>query len=153
VRKSKAVEMPMQKLTVRLTIIPFILLAVTSTDAQADSMKIRIRTNGNEIAATLVDNAASRDFVSLLPLKVKLEDYGETEKISYLPRKLSTEGTPPGSDPSAGDVSYYAPWGNLALFRRDFRYSSGLIKLGKIDSGLEALNTPGAFEVTIDLIR
>ena len=116
-------------------------------------MKIRIRIKAHEIVATLVDDPTSADFVSLLPLKLKLEDYGETEKIGYLPRKLSTEGAPPGSDPSAGDVSYYAPWGNLALFRRDFRYSSGLIRLGKIDSGLEALNVPGSVEVTIDLIR
>ena len=128
------------------------LLAVASADAEADSMKIRIRINGHEIAATLIDSATSRDFVSLLPLKLKFEDYGDTEKISYLPRKLSTEGAPPGSDPSVGDVSYYAPWGNLAIFRRDFRYSSGLIKMGKVDTGLEALNVPGSVEITIDLI-
>ena len=65
-------------------------------------MKIRIAMNGNEITATSIDNATSRDFVSLLPLKLKLEDYGETEKIGYLPRKLSTEGAPPGSDPRLG---------------------------------------------------
>ncbi len=74
----------------------------------------------------MIDNATSRDFVSLLPLKLKLEDYGETEKIGYLPRKLSAEGAPSGSDPSVGDVSYYAPWGNLAIFRRDFHYSKHL---------------------------
>jgi hypothetical protein len=138
-----------------LAAIAFAALSVslTSAGAETDSMKIRITINGNEIAATLIDNATSRDFVSLLPLKLKLEDYGETEKISYLPRKLATEGAPPGSDPSTGDVSYYAPWGNLALFRRDFRYSSGLIKLGKIDSALEALNISGSVEATIDLIR
>jgi hypothetical protein len=147
--------MPKRKSTLLLAAISFAALAVslTSAGAETDSMKIRVRINGNEIAATLIDNATSRDFVSLLPLKLKLEDYGETEKISYLPRKLATEGAPPGSDPSAGDVSYYAPWGNLALFRRDFRYFSGLIKLGKIDSGLEALNNPGSVEVTIELIR
>lgn len=128
-------------------------LAVTSADAETDGMKIRIRMNGNEVTATLIDNATSRDFASLLPLTLKLEDYGETEKIGYLPRKLSTEGAPPGSDPSVGDVSYYAPWGNLAIFRRDFRYSSGLIKLGKVDTGMEALNVPGSVKVTIDLIR
>ena len=128
-------------------------LAVTSADAETDGMKIRIRMNGNEVTATLIDNATSRDFASLLPLTLKLEDYGETEKIGYLPRKLSTEGAPPGSDPSVGDVSYYAPWGNLAIFRRDFRYSSGLIKLGKVDTGIEALNVPGSVKVTIDLIR
>lgn len=101
--------MPKRKPTVLLAAIVFALLAGASTDAEADTVKIRIGINGNEIAATLSDNPTSRDFVSLLPLKLKLEDYGETEKIAYLPRKLSTEGAPPGSDP---DVSYYAPWGN-----------------------------------------
>jgi hypothetical protein len=145
--------MSKRKPSVLLLAITFVVLAATSADAETDSMKIRIRMNGNEIKATLIDNATSRDFVSLLPLKLKLEDYGATEKISYLPRKLSTEGAPPGSDPSAGEVSYYAPWGNLAIFRRDFRYSSGLIKLGKVDTGVEALKVPGSVEVTIDLIR
>jgi hypothetical protein len=141
------------KFTALLLAITFPVLAATSADAERDNMKIRIGMNGNEITATLINNATSRDFVSLLPLKLKLEDYGETEKIGYLPRKLSSEGAPPGSDPSAGDVSYYAPWGNLAIFRKDFHYSSGLIKLGKVDTGLEALTVAGSVEVTIDLIR
>ena len=116
-------------------------------------MKIRININRSEITATLIDNVTSRDFLSLLPLKLKLEDYGETEKIGYLPKKLTTEGAPPGIEPSLGDVSYYAPWGNLALFRRDFRYSPGLIKLGKVDTGLEALNVRGSADATIDLVK
>ena len=146
-------EMSKRKYTSRLAASVVAVLAVTSADAETDGMKIRIRMNGNEVTATLIDNATSRDFASLLPLTLKLEDYGETEKIGYLPRKLSTEGAPPGSDPSVGDVSYYAPWGNLAIFLRDFRYSSGLIKLGKVDTGMEALNVPGSVKVTIDLIR
>jgi hypothetical protein len=143
--------MPQRRSTILLAAIAFALLAAASVDAEADTMKIRIRINGTEVAATLIDNPTSRDFVSLLPLTLTLEDYGDTEKIGYLPRKLSTEGAPPGSEPSAGDVSYYAPWGNLALFRKDFRYSSQLVKLGTIDSGGEALNVPGPAEVTIDL--
>lgn len=136
-----------------LAVVVSAILTVTSAGAEINSMKIRIEINGKEIVATLIDSPTSRDLVSLLPLKLKLDDYGETEKIGYLPRKLSTEGAPAGSDPSAGDISYYAPWGNLALFRKDFRYSSGLIKLGKIDSGVEALNVSGSVEATIDLIR
>lgn len=147
-RVSKARNLPFSLLA-----IAFAVLATTSADAETDTMKIRIAMNGNEITATLIDKATSRDFVSLLPLKLKLEDYGETEKIGYLPRKLSTEGAPAGSDPTIGDVSYYAPWGNLALFRKDFRYSTGLIKLGRINSGLEALEVPGSVEVTIALVR
>src|SRR5215212_10476127 len=83
----------------------------------ADTMKIRITFNGGAITATLTESTTSRDFVSLLPMDLSLEDYGETEKIGYLPRKLSTDGAPPGSNPSAGDVAYCAPWGNLAPFR------------------------------------
>jgi hypothetical protein len=79
-----------------------------------------------------------------------LEDYAATEKISDLPRRLSTEGAPAGSDPSIGDIAYYSPWGNLAIFYKDFRYSSELIKLGKIDSGVEALNVRGSAKVTIE---
>src|SRR3954447_563828 len=75
-----------------------------------------------------------------------------TEKIGYLPRKLSTVGAPAGTDPATGDVTYYAPWGNLALFHKDFRYSIGLIPLGEIESGLEALREPGSVTATIELI-
>ncbi len=117
------------------------------------AMKIRLKIQDNVITATLLDNATSRDFVSLLPISLTLEDYAATEKISDLPRNLSTEGAPAGSDPSIGDIAYYSPWGNLAIFYRDFRYSSGLIKLGKIVSGIEALNVPGSAKVTVELIE
>ena len=65
----------------------------------------------------------------MLPLTLTLKDYAGTEKISDLPRKLSTQGAPSGSDPSVGDITLYAPWGNLAIFYRDFGYASGLIIL------------------------
>lgn len=139
--------------TLLLAVMTFAVLTAESLGAEAGPMKIRITMNGKAITATLIDNPTSRDFVSLLPLKLKLEDYGETEKISYLPRKLSTEGAPRGSEPLAGDVSYYAPWGNLAIFRKDFSYSSGLVKMGTIDSGFDAFTAPGSAEATIDLIR
>jgi hypothetical protein len=116
-------------------------------------MKIRIIVEDQEMTATLNDSKATQDFISLLPLTLTLEDYAGTEKISDLPRRLSTEGAPPGSDPSVGDIAYYAPWGNLAIFYRDFRYSSGLIILGRMDSGIEALSVPGSVNVTIELIE
>jgi hypothetical protein len=91
--------------------------------------------------------------VSLLPLSLTLKDYAATEKVSDLSKKLSTEGAPPGIDPSIGDIAYYAPWGNLAVFYRDFGYSNGLIKLGTIDSGIEAMSRPGPLRVRIELIE
>ena len=123
------------------------------SNGRVEGMKIRMNVEGEVVTATLDDNATSRDFVSLLPLTLTLKDYAETEKVSDLPKRLSTEGAPPGADPSVGDIAYYAPWGNLAVYYRDFGYSDGLVKLGKIDSGVEALNRPGPLKVTIELIK
>ena len=80
-----------------------------------------------------------------------LEDYASTEKISDLPKRLTTEGAPPGFAPSVGDITYYAPWGNLAIFHKDFRYSSGLVSLGTLDSGLSRLARSGPVRVTFEL--
>jgi hypothetical protein len=123
------------------------------SNGRVEGMKIRMHVEGTEVTATLGDNVTSREFVSLLPLTLTLKDYAETEKVSDLPKRLSTEGAPPGADPSVGDIAYYAPWGNLAVYYRDFGYSDGLIKLGKIDSGAEALNRPGPLRVTIEIVE
>jgi hypothetical protein len=118
---------------------------------QANRMKINIRVGNEVVTATLIDSKTTQDFISLLPLTLTLEDYANTEKISDLPRRLSTEDAPPGSDPSVGDIAYYAPWGNLAMYYNDFGYSNGLVILGKIDGDIEALKVPGSVEVTIEL--
>jgi len=125
-------------------------LAVSQEDSKA--MKIRLAIDGQSVAATLVDNATTRDFLSLLPLTLKLEDYASTEKIAYPPRKLSTDGAPAGIDPDVGDITYYAPWGNLAIFYKDFGYARGLVKIGRIDSGLEVLRAPGQLQATIERV-
>jgi len=92
------------------------------------------------MTATMLDNATSRDFLSMMPMILTIRDYAGTEKVSDLPRKLSTQGAPSGSKPSVGDITLYAPWGNLTIFYKDFVYASGLIILGKIDSGIDKLS-------------
>jgi hypothetical protein len=114
------------------------------------AMKIRMTINGEVATATLIDNATARDFLSLLPLTLTLDDHAATEKISYLPRKLSTTGAPDGSDPAVGHISYYAPWGNLAIYIKDFGYSKGLVQLGRMDSDIKALGVAGPLKVTIE---
>ena len=118
---------------------------------QANRMKINIKVGNEVVTATLIDSKTTQDFISLLPLTLTLEDHANTEKVSDLPRRLSTEDAPPGSDPAVGDIAYYAPWGNLAMYYNDFGYSNGLIILGKIDGDIEALNVPGSFKVTLEL--
>ena len=112
-------------------------------------MKIQLTVEGKVVQATLLDNATARDFLSLLPMTLTLDDYVSTEKISYLPRKLSVADAPAGVDPSPGDIAYYSPWGNLAIFYKDAVYAKGLVKLGRIDSGVEALSVPGSLKAIV----
>jgi hypothetical protein len=41
----------------------------------------------------------------------------------------------------------------LATFYRDFGYSSGLVKLGTIDAGVDRLGVPGSLKPTIELAK
>ncbi|TQK09430.1 hypothetical protein FB599_1796 [Herbaspirillum sp. SJZ130] len=102
------------------------------------TIQIRITTNDAVLTAELESSAAAQDFAAMLPLSVELTDYNRTEKIAQLPRGLSTAGSPEGFTPKAGDIAFYAPWGNLAIFYKGFGYSKGLVKLGRIqgDAGM-----------------
>ena len=83
--------------------------------------RIKLTVNGNkEIFVSLDDNQASRDFLEMLPLTLTFEDFNSTEKIATLPNELSTEGQPSGYTPEIGDFAYYAPWGNISVFYKDF---------------------------------
>jgi hypothetical protein len=116
-------------------------------------MRIRLDVEGKPLTATLDDTKVARAFAALLPLTLTLEDDAATEKISDLPRKLSTKGAPAGTDASAGDIAYYAPWGNLALFYRSSGYASGLVRLGRIDAGADMLRRLGSLSVTIERLE
>ena len=106
---------------------------------------------GNEtLSATLDDTPAGRDFARLLPLALSLRDYHATEKIADLPRKLDTADAPASYTPRTGDITCYAPWGNLAIFYKPFRASQGLVRLGAFDGPLDALLKDGTVSVRIE---
>ncbi len=123
-------------------------------DNTMENARIKLTVNGNEIFVNLDESQASRELLEMLPLTLTFEDFNNTEKIATLPDELSTEGLPSGYTPEVGDFSYYAPWGNISVFYKDFRYSNSLYKLGRVESGIEILeNMNGNFEVTIERVN
>ena len=120
-----------------------------------ENARIKLTVNGNEeVFVSLDDNQASRDFLEMLPLTLTFEDFNSTEKIATLPNELSTEGQPSGYTPEIGDFAYYAPWGNISVFYKDFRYSNSLYKLGTLESGADIFgNMNEDFEVTIERVN
>lgn len=79
-----------------------------------------------------------------------VEDYSTNEKIAYLPRKLTEDGSGPFSNEAAGDLCYYAPWGNLAFFYGGYQYSPGLIRIGRLDDGPAPLLRRGKCALRIE---
>jgi hypothetical protein len=120
--------------------------------AERNAMKIRILAKGWQSTAELEDSAAARDLAALLPLELTLRDYHGTEKIADLPTRLSTHGAPDGIDPAIGDIAYYAPWRNVAIYYRDFGYSRGLVRLGRVEGDVSGLAGKDPIVVRIENI-
>ncbi|MBM7439306.1 cyclophilin-like fold protein [Streptomyces sp. HB132] len=112
-------------------------------------MDIRVTLDGQPVDATLNGSPAARDLASLLPLTLDLQDFHGTERIADPPRKLATQDAPEPQAPRTGDLTYYAPWGNLAIFYKDGPSASAdLLVLGHIDAEADQLS--GAERITIE---
>jgi hypothetical protein len=107
--------------------------------AEERHLHISLTVGSTAHRATLRDTPAGRDFTALLPLSLTLRDFAGTEKISDLPSRLSTAEAPAGAAADVGDIAYYAPWGNLAIFYRPSGYAQGLIVFGHLETGLDHL--------------
>lgn len=121
-----------------------------ATKTEVSLMSFRMAFGGHSMTATLFDNPSARELMKMLPLDLTIEDYSTNEKIAYLPRKLTQVTDKPFDNARPGDIAYYAPWGNLVFYYDSYRYSKGLIRLGRFDDGFEPLFTRGEFSLRIE---
>lgn len=128
------------------TIMPHVASASGKTEA---AIRIRFSFSSQIFTATLNNTPTALDLLTLLPLDIQIEDYSTNEKIARLPRKLTEDGSAPFDSEAPGDLCYYAPWGNLALFHAGYRYSGGLIRLGRLDGGIAPLLQRGQFPLQV----
>jgi hypothetical protein len=120
--------------------------ATTSADSDAHQIAgtvVRFSSNRTSVDVTIgEDNPAVRDFLSMLPLTLTVEEFAGREKISYLPRELSHRGSPG-----------FVPWGNLGFYynAEGIGYSDDTIHLGTYDASRDQLERLEG-EVTVELI-
>ncbi|RDI94464.1 hypothetical protein DV704_11945 [Meiothermus sp. QL-1] len=113
---------------------------------------MRIIIGDTILTGRLWDNATARDLIAQLPLTLSFRDFNNVEKIATLPRRLSTEGMPPGDDPLPGEIGYYAPWNNLVFYYGDVGYFNGIVRIGQFDGGVEFIaNQTADFTATIEI--
>lgn len=122
----------------------------TSRSEGTHPVHVQIAIGSRTMEATLGDNPAAQDFAAQLPVTVILRDLSDAEKVSgALPKPLSQDGARRTDAGSPGDIAYYAPWGNIAFYRGRGPDAAGVIKIGRITSGVEALNQSGTVRATI----
>jgi hypothetical protein len=116
---------------------------------------VRFTAGSTSVEVTIgEDNPAVRDFLSMLPLTLTLEEFAGREKIAYLPRELAHAGSP-GSDPEDGDLIYYVPWGNIGFYYNTagIGYSDQTIHLGTYDASLDQLEQLEGQDVIVEVVR
>ena len=127
-------------------------LGYEATSLTRESMQIECSFDAHVFTATLEGNPTARDLLAMMPLDLTIADYSNNEKIAYLPRKLTDRGAAPFGAEAVGDLCYYAPWGNLVFYYVRYRYSAGLIRLGRLNGGTTPLMTRGKFVLRLSLL-
>lgn len=129
-------------------------LATTARNEKGQRVEIRIAVGQQVMTAVLDNTPTAWDFVVLLPLTVTLRDYSPAEKVTEaLSRRLSEEGAPANAAGDTGDIAYYAPWGNIAFYRGQGPDAPGVIRIGRILTGSDALRQPGQISTTISQVE
>ncbi len=112
---------------------------------------IRVIVGGQTLTAELYDNPTARDLAGLLPLTLTLGDLNRLEKTGPLPRALTTDGVPRGSDPEVNEIGYYAPGHDLVFYYGDVGYFNGIIRIGRFDTDIDVIrDQPDGFSVTVE---
>jgi len=118
-------------------------------------VKIELKIGSKILTASLADNATARDFASLLPLSLSMNDLFGREKYGDLPRALS-EKSPPKNRYEVGEIAYWSPDHQVAIYYRQdgaMIPPPGVIPIAKIDAGTGVFNVPGSVKVTIKIAK
>ena len=130
------------------SIIGAAVLAAVSAGSAAAQDRVRISSEWGDVVAELVDNAAARRLVRILPVTLPMRDHLRQEKTGRLPEAL-----PPAErqvDFAAGTLGL---WGtdSLVIYYRSGRVPSpGIIVLGRVTGDVSVFDRPGAVTIRVE---
>jgi hypothetical protein len=153
-KQAKRPERIIMTIFVAITMVTSVPTARAVSPSYPGGTLIRVIIGKTILTGWLWNNATARDLLAQLPLTLTLSDFNRLEKIAALPRKLSTDGAPPGDDPSPGDIGYYAPWGNLVFYYGNVGYFNGIVRIGRFEGNLDAIRMQTEdFTARIELVK
>ncbi|MCZ2498085.1 hypothetical protein GN316_15070 [Xylophilus sp. Kf1] len=125
------------------------LLATTGpTMAQA---RISITSGWANVEATLVDNAATRALLTMLPVTLQMRDHMRQEKTGQLPASLPAAPRQRGF--SVGTLGLWGADDFVVYYAKGQVPLPGIVVLGTVEGDVSAFDHPDAGEITIRRIR
>ncbi len=131
----------------------FTLVACLNTDGKASTsadeahgltlsdMQVKITSKGHTATFRLYDTVAAKEFYDQLPLKLDLTNFRDAQWMFYPPEKLNVTAREAYHDGKKGELSYYAPWGDVFMLYKDFYAGDEMHRLGIGVSGINEISS------------
>lgn len=100
-------------------------------------MKVEILSRGKTATFQLYDTTAAGEFYAQLPLTLDLSNFRDAQWMFYPPEKLHVQADEAYHDGKKGELSYYAPWGDVFMLYKDFYAGDEMHRLGVGLSGVD----------------
>lgn len=102
-------------------------------------MQIRITSQGHTAVFQLYDTVAAKEFYVQLPLELDLTNFRTAQWMFYPPTKLNVTTREAYHDGKKGELSYYAPWGDVFMLYKDFYAGDEMHRLGIGIAGIDEI--------------
>ena len=110
--------------------------------------RIQISSNWGRVTATLVDNAATRALVKMLPVTVSMRDHLRQEKTGNLPAPLPEVRRQ--VEFSAGTLGLWSSADFVIYYRAGRVPQPGIIMLGQVTGDVSIFDRPDPLTVKIE---
>ena len=102
-------------------------------------MQVKISSQGHTATFQLYDTIAAKELSDQLPLKLDLTNFRDAQWMFYPPKKLQVTAREAYHDGKKGELSYYAPWGDVFMLYKDFYAGDEMHRLGINLTGIDEI--------------
>lgn len=102
-------------------------------------MVVEITSGESTATFQLYDTVAAEEFYEQLPLTLELSNFRNAQWMFYPPNKLNVTAKEAYHDGIKGELSYYAPWGDVFMLYKDFYAGDEMHRLGIGLTGIDEI--------------
>lgn len=112
-------------------------IAAENPPPRLSPLTVEIVSQGEKATFQLYETVAAKELYDQLPLTLDLTNFRDAQWMFYPPRKLNVKANEAYHDGKKGELSYYAPWGDVFMLYKDFYAGDEMHRLGIGISGVD----------------